>query len=259
MLATLRRYRLEVKYAVLGVVIVAGIVLLASYDAFHGLDGAVNDVMDQAAALGLVGVFVVAMVVNTAVVVQIPYTLPLLLVALDGASLGHMLALGLACGAGGSIGKLVSYRIADRLLARNPDLPSSRLYRWVETNAEARPLLTRWLVFVTVFTPIPDDTIVIPLAMVRFGLRRLWLPIVSGKVLHNVCFAVLVHYATSWFAQRVTADVRADAMFGLVAAFVLLVMYQVEKGRQRAATASAEPTVGVRVAIPLAAEADPLT
>src|SRR5204862_367114 len=78
--------------------------------------------MDQGAKFGFVGIFLIALVANLSLVIQIPYTLPVLAAAIQGDSLAHMLELGLAAGIGSGIGALISYVVADKLLDRVPDL-----------------------------------------------------------------------------------------------------------------------------------------
>jgi hypothetical protein len=78
---------------------------------------------------------------------------------------------------------------------------------------------------------LPDDTVVIPLAMMRYGLRKIWLPLFSGKVLHCLVVAAVFHAFTAWAGDHVSAGIKTDLGLGILIAFVILILYQAEKGR----------------------------
>ena len=225
------RYRLEVKYVALSVVTLGLLVVLVRLDVFSGINGAVDHAMDQGARFGFVGIFLIALVANLSLLVQIPYTLPVLAAAVQGDSLAHMLELGLAAGIGSAIGALISYIVADKLLDRVPDLAGSRLYQWVNRNAEARPRSTWWAVFTVTATPLPDDTVIIPLAMIDYSWKKIAPPMFIGKVLHNIAMALVFFEFTRVFAGTIDKGVKTDLSLGLMVLFVLLTCYQAEKVR----------------------------
>jgi membrane protein YqaA with SNARE-associated domain len=175
-----------------------------------------------------------------ALLVQVPYTLPLLAIATAGASAAHMAWLGLAAGVGASIGGMISFLIAQKILARDPSIERGKLYRWVVRTTGERPRMASLVIFGVVFTPLPDDAVILPLAMTRFGLRRFAPPLFAGKIAHNVLIALLFYQFTAWSAASTPTHVRADLVLGLVLAFVLVILYQAEKSRASAA-ATAEP------------------
>ena len=220
---------LRARYAAFGVTIVATLVLLQGTHALSVVNSAVEQLLDLAARFGAPGMFVAGLVGNASVLIQVPYTLPLLSVAIDGASLPHLLVLGLACGVGAGLGEIISYRIADAILARTPGLPNSRVYQWIERNTETHPVLTRLAIFVWAVTPLPDDTVIVPLAMVNYGVRRIALPLFLGKVVHNLVIA----YAFFEFSGPgpAAAHVKTDLALVVIVAFVLVVLYQVERAR----------------------------
>src|SRR5262249_11198686 len=160
---------LRAKYAVFGIAIAAGLALLQETHALAALNDVVNQCLELAARFGAPGMFAAGVLGNASILVQIPYSLPLLSVALDGATLPHLVVLGLACGVGAGVGEIISYLIADAILTRAPGLPDSRVYRWIERNTEKHPLLTKLAIFVWAVTPLPDDTVIVPLPMVNYG------------------------------------------------------------------------------------------
>ena len=237
------RWRLEVKYLLLTALVLGALVVLVRADAFSGINGAVDQAMDQGAKFGFVGIFLIALVANLSLVIQIPYTLPVLAAAIQGDSLAHMLELGLAAGIGSGIGALISYVVADKLLDRVPDLAGSRLYQWVDRNAEARPRHTWWAIFAVASTVLPDDTVIIPLAMINYSWKKVATPLLTGKLVHNVVLALVFFEFTNVFAGTISKGVKTDLSVGLMLVFVLLTCYQAEK--VRAAGRAGAPATGL--------------
>ena len=231
MTATRTVWLLRARYAAIGVAITVALVALQETDAFAVVNGAVDHFFDLAAQFGAPGMFVAGLVGNASILVQVPYTLPLLSVALDGATLPHLLVLGLACGIGAGVGEIISYLIADAVLARTPGLPESRVYRWIERNTERHPVLTKVAIFVWAVTPLPDDTVIVPLAMVDYGVRRIALPLFLGKVVHNLVIAFAFYAFSSWSTAQASPQVKTDFALVIIVAFVLVVLYQVERAR----------------------------
>ncbi len=127
----IRRHRIEIKYLLIGAVVMGTLVALDRSQVLGNLDHVVTDILDATKGLGAVGMFLVALVSNCAIFVQIPYTLPLLSAAISGSSLGNLLILGAAAGIGAGFGEIIKYHVADRVLAKRPDLGRSGLYQWV--------------------------------------------------------------------------------------------------------------------------------
>lgn len=225
----LTRYRIEIKYMLLIVFFLGSLVALDRLDAFEGLDGVVNDFMDWMTKLGFIGMFIVAVIGNSSLLIQVPYTVPLLSAALNGASLPTMLFLGLGAGIGAGFGEVISYGIADRILAQNPDLSKSRLYRWVNRQVLEHPRMIPVIVFIWGATVIPDDTVIIPLAMVKYGIRRIAPPLFISKIIHNFIVSFLFYEATGFWARRISSEVKTDLALGILMVFILVIFYQIEK------------------------------
>ena len=198
---------------------------------FSGLDSLTQSTLRDSKDLGVLAVFVIALVANVALLVQVPYTIPLLAAAIAGAQPGHMMVLGIAAGIGASIGGLISYLIAEKILPRRPALEASRLYRWVMRTTTVRPRLASFVVFLGVATPVPDDAVIIPLAMVGHGVRKLAPPLVTGKLVHNVAIALVFYQFTAWATSSTSTHVRADLVVGAMLVFLLMIAYQTEKAR----------------------------
>ncbi len=199
--------------------------------AFSDVDDTVTESVDRLAEFGSVGIFLIALIANLSILVQIPYTLPLLSAALGGASLASVMTLGLASGLGAGIGAVASYKVADALVAKSPRRPDGRLFRWIARNVDDRPRVTAFGIFLVGVSPVPDGAIVVPLAVVRYGMRRLAVPLFLGKLVHNLLFAFLFYAFASWSADHVSQKASTE-MAALVAfLFMVLVAYHAEKAR----------------------------
>lgn len=240
----IRTHRIEIKYLIIGALLFGTLITLDRTHVLGNLDHAVVDVLDATKGLGALGMFVLALVSNCAVFVQIPYTLPLLSAAIGGSSYLDMLVLGAAAGVGAGFGEIIKYHVAHRVLAKKPGLHHSGLYQWVVRQADEKPTHVKWIVFFWAGSVLPDDTVIIPLAMIKYGVRRIALPLFTGKVFHNVLFASLFYFLSDTAEDLVKGGLRIDLAFGLIVTFLLVVAYQIEKAlhheRMNAESAPAE-------------------
>jgi hypothetical protein len=227
----LTKYRIEIKYGLIALALLEGLIALDRTQALSGLDTIIADLFDLMSGLGFVGIFIVAVIGNATLLAHIPYTVPLLSLALGGASLDRMLLMGVASGLGAVVGELVSYSITLKLLGGNPTLERSSLLQWVKRMVNAHPRMVPLLLFVYAVSPLPDDTVIIPLALVRYGIKQMALPLLAGKIVHNLVIVTVFYYFTSWSADRVSTTIQADLALGLLILFVMMILYQVAKTR----------------------------
>jgi len=225
----IRHHRIEIKYLIIGGILLGALITLDRTHVLGNLDHAVVDVLDATKGLGAVGMFLVALVSNCAVFVQVPYTLPLLSAAIGGATYVDMLVLGVAAGVGAGCGEVIKYHVAHRVLSKKPELHRSGLYQWVVRQAAEKPRHVKWIVFFWAGSVLPDDTVIIPLAMIKYGVRRIAVPLFTGKVFHNVLFASIFFFLSDTAEDVVKGGLRIDLAFGLIVAFLLVVAYQIEK------------------------------
>jgi hypothetical protein len=226
-----RRLSLERKYAAIAILVVLLFVVLHAAGAFSGVNDTVTDGVNHLAGFGLVGIFVIALLANLSILVQIPYTLPLLSAALGGASLQNMLGLGLASGLGAAIGAVASYKVADAFVAKTPAQPDSRFFRWIARNVDDRPRATTFAIFLVGLSPLPDGAVVVPLAVVHYGMRKLAVPLFLGKLAHNLLLALLFYAFASWSADHVSEKASTELAVFVAALFMVLVAYHAEKAR----------------------------
>lgn len=245
-----RRLSLELKYATIAVTIVLLFVVLHAFGAFSGVNDTVTDGVNRLAGLGIVGIFLIALVANLSILVQIPYTLPLLSAALGGASLQNVMGLGLASGLGAGIGAVASYKVADALVAKSPRLPEGRTMRWVARHVDDRPRATSFVIFLIGLSPVPDGAVVVPLAVVHYGMRRLAVPLFLGKFFHNILFALIFYAFASWSAEHVSEKASTELAVLVAVLFMVLVGYHAEKARIAVReSASTHPEAGSEPAV----------
>ena len=237
-----RRLSIELKYAIISVLVIALFVVVQTSSALTGVTDTVTDGVDRLARLGSIGVFVVALIANVSIIIQIPYTLPLLSAALGGADLVSMLVLGVASGLGAGIGAVLAYKVADTVVVRAHAQPDGRVFRWIARNTDTRPRVSSFVIFLVALSPLPDGTIVMPLAMIHYGIRRLAAPLFFGKFLHNVLLALVFWAFASWAQDHVSQEATTGLALAVALLFMLLVAYHAEKARAANRTGEPEPT-----------------
>ena len=234
----MKTYRVEIKYTLITLLSLAMLIVLDQVDAFSGLDGAVDDFMDAITSLGFIGMFFIAVIGNASLLIQVPYTVPLLSVALNGTTLPNILLWGLTAGIGAGFGEIISYGIADKLWEMNPDIAESKLYQWVDRVVKERPRLAPWIIFIWAASILPDDTALIPLAMIKYGIKRVAFPLFLGKIMHNIVLVLFLYYATEETSSYIGTGVKTDLALGVLIIFVMTILYQVEKNRGNSAASA---------------------
>lgn len=224
------RQRIAAKYLAIGILLCGTLLWLERTGRLGRWADAVDPAIEALAGLGIVGAFLLGLVGNSSVLLQVPYVVPLLSAALAGADLPYLIALAIAAGVGATLGELVSYKVAD-LILRRADLTSSRTFQWVRRSVEEHPRRTPLLVFAFALTFLPDDVLLVALAMVGYGARRLVLPLLLGKLGYTLGCAVLFHAVGQGAEGIIPQGVTADLAVIVLIAFVLLVLYQVEVAR----------------------------
>jgi hypothetical protein len=224
------RVRIALKYVAIGVALSGVLVWLERTGTLGSWAEALDPAIDALAGMGVAGAFVLGLLGNSSVLLQVPYVVPILSAALAGAGLPYLLALGAAAGLGATLGELVSYAVAD-LLLRRADLTASRTFQWVRRIVAEHPRWTPWLVFGFALTFLPDDVLLVALAMVGYGARRLVLPLLLGKLAYTVGCAVLFHALGPVAAGLVSPSAGTDLALVLAVGLVLVILFQVEVAR----------------------------
>lgn len=239
----LQQHRIAVKYVVIGAALVGGLVALERAGVLAGWAQSLDPIIEGLAGMGVLGAFLLGLLGNSSLLLQVPYTVPMLSAALAGAPLAYLLALAVAAGVGATLGELVSYAIADVILRRQP-LSGSALYRWVDRTVREHPRSIPWLVLLFAVTMLPDDAVLIPLAMLSYGAWRLMVPLLLGKLGYCVGSALVFHVIGERADAVISAHATADlAVVGLVV-FFLVICCQVESARAGSVTSTESQEVG---------------
>jgi hypothetical protein len=118
------------------------------------------------------------------------------------------------------------------------------MVRWIGRNVDDRPRATSFAIFLIGLSPLPDGAVVVPLAVVHYGMRRLAVPLFLGKFFHNVLLALLFYAFASWSADHVSEKASTELAVLVAVLFMVLVGYHAEKARsavREAETAGPEP------------------
>ncbi len=242
-LTRLQRWRIEIKYVLLGILILAGGVVFSHSAAASTIAQQIAQSLQAVAGLGLFGVFAGALIANATVGIHIPYTALMLTIAAVYDSLTAKLLLAVASGLGASTGEFVSYAVAYQLSGTlHASALIARLYRLIARY----PHLTPLAVFVGAVSPLPDDVIIVPLALAKYPLRKILVPMFSGKILHNVGLIFLFEFVAHTYSAAPQA--RFDLSLGVLLFSGLIVLYQLEKDQ---AAADLAPTHAPSIAAEL--------
>ncbi len=227
--------RLEVKYLVLSALCLAVVLVALGSDALDGVRGELERFVmwvgnEEGLVGGSVALFVLALVANSTLLIQVPYTLPLAAVVITTDSLAKAAALSLASALGAGLGEVNSY-----LIARGLSMPvefgdTSRPLRWIRRVLDEHPNRLPLLVLLTSGTSLPDDIVIWPMAIARYPIRRMLAPIFVGKYLYCTAIGVLSYYGTQQVDVQDTT-VTLDFSIVLLVGFLLYAAYLFEKSR----------------------------
>lgn len=191
---------------------------------------------------GAAGLFCLALVANTSLLVQVPYSIPLMNIALISDSIGKIFILSVATGAGAGIGEINSYLIARGLTLPIGSPEDSGMYRWIQRMVATHPRTIPWIILLLSASVLPDDAIIWPLALVKYPVRKILAPMFIGKIFHNFLLAILAFYSVQ-LVDLNDATIRVDFTIGILIVFVMIILYQIERNRvirKNEATGSAD-------------------
>lgn len=244
LLDKLRDYRIEIKYLFFTALSIALVMFFTQSNALQGLQDGMEDIIEWVANEegligGSIGLFVLALIANTSLLVQVPYTVPLINIALISDSLLKLLILSIFTGMGAGLGEINSYMIARGLSAPIGSPDDSKLYRWLKKTIEERPRSIPIMVFIGAASVLPDDLVIWPLAIAKYPVKKILFPMFTGKILHNFALAVIAFYGVKLIDPN-DATVRVDWTIAILVLFVLYIMYQIEKARLKQSEISEE-------------------
>lgn len=238
----LSRWHLEIKYFLAGVVLLGLQAILSRQGALSLVQERTIALIDTAAGYGLVGVFAGAVLANLAILISIPYTAITVAVALSTGDLLSIIVICVVTGLGAGLGKTITYALAHNLATQHEaQLSASPLLSHIQVYMAEHPRVAPWLIFLAAFTILPDDWVMVPLALTRYPVRKTVLPMLVGKVLHGLSLVVLILLAVE--PEEMSASSRADLTLSVLIVSLLVVVYQIERHtNNRAKVNQAEST-----------------
>ena len=240
-----RRVSIELKYAIIAILLAILFVALHAADAFSGR----QQHRARAAWTGSPGSAASACsssrsLANASIIIQIPYTLPLLSAALGGAGFVEH----------DDPRRRVRARRGDRRARRvqggrhgrragTPRRPTGASSAGSPGTSISRPRLTTFAIFGIAASPLPDTTVVMPLALVRYGLRRAALPALPRQVRpQRAARAALLRVRVVVGRTTCREQASTDLALAVAVVFMLLVVYSAEKAPGRRRPSAADPT-----------------
>ncbi len=228
----LAAFRTEIKYGLLSIAGLGGLWWLSQSGVLHGVQDALNSFVGDALALGLIGLGLGAFVSNAIVLISIPFSLIAVTFFLSRASAVDIAAFALVTGICGGLGKLLAYSLASGVAAQVESLSQSGLFRWFDRLTRQHPRWIPALVFVGIVGALPNDLVLLPMVLIRYPLRRMVLPLISAKIVHNLGLALIMVFVVHQTQDALTPSAKVDLTAGIIVLTVLMVFYQIEKARR---------------------------
>ncbi len=168
---------------------------------------------------GYLGIFLISLLGATSVIVPIPSTVVIFILA--GNTAFDPLWIAVAAGTGAAIGELSGYLIGlggRKVIGEKYKKKMDILMRLFKRFGPV-------VIFVFALTPLPDDLLFIPLGVMRYSVLAAFLPALLGKFLSNLIVAYAGRYFI--FAVRDFFGVEGEGMsllIGTVLAVALLIV-----------------------------------
>lgn len=140
---------------------------------------------------GLLGLFVVSIIGNAAVILPLP---TFIIVFLAGSTMNPWLV-GIVAGAGGAIGEMTAYAVG----LGGREVIEGRNSRWL---VKAKKWSDNWGVFpIIIFfaaTPLPFDIIGIFSGIIKYDIKKFFVATLIGKTIASLALAWAGFYSVSW-------------------------------------------------------------
>ncbi len=243
----LRNWRLEIKYSLITLILLGVLYGLSRSGTLAGVQERIIALIDAAAGYGLAGLFAGALLANLTIMISVPYTAIVVAVALASHSLLDMLIICTVSGLGAGLGKIITYTLTYNIAAVGQQgLKHSPLFVHVRTYVEEHPRSVPILVFLAASTALPDDWVMVPLALVQVPVGKTVVPMLVGKVLHGLSLIFIVLLAVD--PEDMATPSKADLTLAVLIISLMIVLYQIEQNLQKRREAAREssPAQGAR-------------
>lgn len=140
---------------------------------------------------GLLGIFIVSIIGNAAIILPLP---TFIIVFLAGSTMNPWMV-GIVAGLGGAIGELTAYAVG----FGGREVLKDKHNRWLK---KAKKWSENWGVFpvVAVFaaTPLPFDIVGILSGVIKYDIKRFFIATLIGKAIASFALAWAGFYSISW-------------------------------------------------------------
>ena len=143
----------------------------------------IPDWMQPLLQYGYIGIFFISLLGAMSIFVPIPYTIVIFI--LGASSSFEPLLIAVAAGAGAAIGEFSGYLIG----MGGRKVIGDRYKKKMDFITKLFKKYGSIAIFVFALTPLPDDLLFIPLGVMRYSLRRAFVPALLGKFFSNLIIA----------------------------------------------------------------------
>ena len=189
---------------------------------------------------GLAGAFLVTVVANTSVIFQLPYPLLFTFLASRTEDISYLLILTIVGALGCTMGEMISYFVGRGI--GNTGFFGVSLRTRIDHLVTERSRLIGPLVFLSAATPFPDDLLLVPLGMSKYGFRHIMFPIFLGK---GIVLGALIY--ASYRAKMILTEMNVGSVVDptlLPLAMVIIlafIIFQIHKARREPQASAAKP------------------
>lgn len=229
LIVNLHARRLELKYAGVAGLLAVLLLIISTNPVFSPVESDLLAALETAVGIGLAGLFAIAFMSNLVVIVNIPFMLVALPWVVADPSPAGMLLFSLSTGIGAGLGKLIAYALAERVAARFELVSSSLLPALISRQIKRRPRFVPALVFLAAGTVLPLDPVLLPLLLVGYPVRSVAAPLLLGKIAQSLTMALVIGSMSA--SLGVGGGMNVDVTLGVVLGTLVLIAYQIEKGR----------------------------
>ena len=152
------------------------------YFYFPGVGSGFNNLIDKVKTFaqnqGYWGAFLFATFGSTSIMIPLP--IPLVILLLASAGLNPIL-LGLIGGVGSVVGESTAYLVGrgGRKIASSG---YQKKFQHLNQLIISQPRLTPFLIYLFAATPLPDDILLVPLGLIKYGYWKVMVPCFLGKM-----------------------------------------------------------------------------
>jgi membrane protein YqaA with SNARE-associated domain len=222
------------------VIIIVTYLLLSHNQAIHSrLQSISQDLIILLTGWGLAGAFLVTVVANTSVIFQLPYPLLFTFLASRTEEVAYLLILTIVGALGCTLGEMISYFVGRGI--GNAGFFGDSLRTRIHNLVTERSRLIGPLVFLFAATPFPDDLLLVPLGLSKYGFRHLMFPIFLGK---GIVLGALIY--TSYRAKMILTEMNVGSVVDptlLPLAMVIIlafIIFQIHKARREPQASAAK-------------------